>query len=220
MPYGTRAPKEIEHPSVGTTALPTCCFRYLAPVEPDAESRMHDRGPPSIPGLAAPTSCKSAGQSRWRRLLPYLRWINSLARRSGRRSRRRPTDSSASRLLSHPDLRTSALRETLITQQPNVYSVKHRFSGCSRHRYSPIRGAGHTGRWQRGRGRRPTPARIAHRIESAFMSNPDELLVDLCALVESEQSNQMSLTVVVGGAVITGRLAPEGVWRERVSRRS
>ncbi|MER7688814.1 hypothetical protein [Streptomyces sp. NPDC097610] len=49
------------------------------------------------------------------------------------------------------------------------------------------------------------------------MSNPDELLVDLGALVESEQSNQMSLTVVVGGAVITGRLAPEGVWRERVS---
>lgn len=49
------------------------------------------------------------------------------------------------------------------------------------------------------------------------MSNPDELLVDLCTLVESEQSNQMSLTVVVGGAVITGRLAPEGVWRERVS---
>jgi predicted Rdx family selenoprotein len=27
----------------------------------------------------------------------------------------------------------------------------------------------------------------------------------------------MSLTVVVGGAVITGRLAPEAVWRERVS---
>ncbi|MCX4462035.1 hypothetical protein ACFV8Z_30910 [Streptomyces sp. NPDC059837] len=49
------------------------------------------------------------------------------------------------------------------------------------------------------------------------MSNPDELLVDLCALVESEQSNQMSLTVVAGGAVITGRLAPEAVWRERVS---
>ncbi|MEU2738301.1 hypothetical protein ABZ656_23760 [Streptomyces sp. NPDC007095] len=49
------------------------------------------------------------------------------------------------------------------------------------------------------------------------MSNPDELLVDLCALVESEQSNQMSLTVVVGGTVITGRLAPEAVWRERVS---
>ncbi|BBC92161.1 hypothetical protein SRO_0985 [Streptomyces rochei] len=27
----------------------------------------------------------------------------------------------------------------------------------------------------------------------------------------------MSLTVVVGGAVITGRLAPEAVWRERVA---
>ncbi|MFG3582440.1 hypothetical protein [Streptomyces sp. NPDC047990] len=49
------------------------------------------------------------------------------------------------------------------------------------------------------------------------MSNPDELLVDLSAMVESGQSNQMSLTVVVGGAVITGRLAPEAVWRERVS---
>jgi hypothetical protein len=49
------------------------------------------------------------------------------------------------------------------------------------------------------------------------MTNPDRLLVDISALVESGQSNQMSLTVVVGGAVITGRLAPEAVWRERVS---
>ncbi|WP_327306257.1 hypothetical protein OG730_24450 [Streptomyces sp. NBC_01298] len=49
------------------------------------------------------------------------------------------------------------------------------------------------------------------------MSKPDELLVNLAALVESGQSNQMSLTVVTGGAVITGRLAPEAVWRERVS---
>jgi hypothetical protein len=49
------------------------------------------------------------------------------------------------------------------------------------------------------------------------MSNPDELLVALSAAVESERSNQMSLTVVVGGAVITGRLAPEAVWRERVA---
>ncbi|MBA4861024.1 hypothetical protein H1V43_06440 [Streptomyces sp. PSKA54] len=49
------------------------------------------------------------------------------------------------------------------------------------------------------------------------MPNADELLVAMCAMVESEQSNQMSLTVVVGGAVITGRLAPEAVWRERVS---
>ncbi|MFF4185173.1 hypothetical protein ACFYZ9_18420 [Streptomyces sp. NPDC001691] len=49
------------------------------------------------------------------------------------------------------------------------------------------------------------------------MSNPDELLVGISAMVESAQSNRMSLTVVVGGAVITGRLAPEAVWRERVS---
>ncbi|MFE9813396.1 hypothetical protein ACFYRN_42005 [Streptomyces sp. NPDC005227] len=49
------------------------------------------------------------------------------------------------------------------------------------------------------------------------MSKPDELLVDVAALVESGQSNQMSLTVVTGGAVITGRLAPEKVWRQRVS---
>ncbi|WP_406438400.1 hypothetical protein OHB00_27195 [Streptomyces sp. NBC_00631] len=49
------------------------------------------------------------------------------------------------------------------------------------------------------------------------MSNPDELLVAISAAVESEPSNQMSLTVVVGGAVITGRLAPEAVWRERVA---
>lgn len=49
------------------------------------------------------------------------------------------------------------------------------------------------------------------------MSNPDELLVAISAAVESERSNQMPLTVIVGGAVITGRLAPEAVWRERVA---
>ena len=49
------------------------------------------------------------------------------------------------------------------------------------------------------------------------MSKPDELLVDVATLVESGQSNQMSLTVVTGGAVITGRLAPEALWRQRVS---
>jgi hypothetical protein len=54
-------------------------------------------------------------------------------------------------------------------------------------------------------------------IKSVLMSNPDELLVAVAATVESAQSNQMSLTVVVGGAVITGRLAPEAVWRQRVA---
>ncbi|MDF6020858.1 hypothetical protein [Streptomyces sp. JH34] len=49
------------------------------------------------------------------------------------------------------------------------------------------------------------------------MSKPDELLVEVAALVESGHSNQMTLTVVAGGAVITGRLAPEAVWRQRVS---
>jgi hypothetical protein len=49
------------------------------------------------------------------------------------------------------------------------------------------------------------------------MSKPDELLVEVAALVESGQSNQMSLTVITGGAVITGRLAPEALWRQRVS---
>ncbi|MEV7181933.1 hypothetical protein [Kitasatospora sp. NPDC093679] len=49
------------------------------------------------------------------------------------------------------------------------------------------------------------------------MPNPDGLLVDIAALVESEHSNQMSLTVVVPGAVITGRLAPMALWQERVA---
>ncbi|MFJ8044059.1 hypothetical protein ACIRBX_26515 [Kitasatospora sp. NPDC096147] len=49
------------------------------------------------------------------------------------------------------------------------------------------------------------------------MSNPDALLVDIAAMVESEGSNQMPLTVVVPGAVITGRLAPESLWNERVA---
>ncbi|OEJ28477.1 hypothetical protein AR457_32425 [Streptomyces agglomeratus] len=49
------------------------------------------------------------------------------------------------------------------------------------------------------------------------MSNADHLLVDVAAMVESEHCNQMSLTVVAGGAVITGRLAPEAVWRQRVA---
>ncbi|MER6302029.1 hypothetical protein ABT247_21055 [Kitasatospora sp. NPDC001539] len=49
------------------------------------------------------------------------------------------------------------------------------------------------------------------------MSKPDALLVDIAAMVESEGSNQMPLTVVVPGAVITGRLAPERLWLERVA---
>ncbi|MFZ3555044.1 MULTISPECIES: hypothetical protein [unclassified Streptomyces] len=49
------------------------------------------------------------------------------------------------------------------------------------------------------------------------MSKPDELLVDIAALVESGHSTQMSLTVIACGAVITGRLAPESVWGQRVS---
>ncbi len=61
------------------------------------------------------------------------------------------------------------------------------------------------------------PVGPGRRIESSVMSKPDELLVNISAKVESENTNQMSLTVVVGGTVITGRLAPERVWRERVS---
>ncbi|EFE68254.1 conserved hypothetical protein [Streptomyces viridosporus ATCC 14672] len=49
------------------------------------------------------------------------------------------------------------------------------------------------------------------------MSHPDGLLVDIATMVEAEQDSQMSLTVVVPGAVITGRLAPEAMWRERVA---
>ncbi|MEU6098719.1 hypothetical protein [Streptomyces sp. NPDC047079] len=49
------------------------------------------------------------------------------------------------------------------------------------------------------------------------MSHPDELLVGIAAMVESQHSSRMSLTVVVPGAVITGRLAPEALWKERVA---
>ncbi|AJP04278.1 hypothetical protein TU94_25255 [Streptomyces cyaneogriseus subsp. noncyanogenus] len=49
------------------------------------------------------------------------------------------------------------------------------------------------------------------------MSDPDQLLVGIATMVEAEQTNQMSLTVVVGGAVITGRLAPQAAWKQRVS---
>ncbi|MFD7834153.1 hypothetical protein [Streptomyces sp. NPDC059761] len=49
------------------------------------------------------------------------------------------------------------------------------------------------------------------------MSKPDDLLVAIAAAVESQQTNQMSLTVLVHGAVITGRLAPERAWRRRVA---
>ncbi|GAA2447540.1 hypothetical protein [Streptomyces glaucus] len=49
------------------------------------------------------------------------------------------------------------------------------------------------------------------------MAHPDELLLAIAELVESEQSSQMSLTVVVPGAVITGRLAPEAMWKQRVA---
>ncbi|MER5782615.1 hypothetical protein ABT104_12940 [Streptomyces mobaraensis] len=49
------------------------------------------------------------------------------------------------------------------------------------------------------------------------MPKPDELIVRIAARVESGQNSRMSLTVVTGGAVITGRLAPEAMWRRRVS---
>ncbi|MFD9005303.1 hypothetical protein ACFV0T_30875 [Streptomyces sp. NPDC059582] len=49
------------------------------------------------------------------------------------------------------------------------------------------------------------------------MSHPDDLLVGIAAMVESEHNSRMSLTVVVPGAVITGRLAPESLWNERVA---
>lgn len=60
-------------------------------------------------------------------------------------------------------------------------------------------------------------SRAGRRIEFGLMVKPDELIVEIAALVESGQSSQMSLTVVTGGAVITGRLAPEAVWRQRVA---
>ncbi|MER6348236.1 hypothetical protein ACWC10_20035 [Streptomyces sp. NPDC001595] len=49
------------------------------------------------------------------------------------------------------------------------------------------------------------------------MSHSDGLLLGIAEMVESQHSSHMSLTVVVPGAVITGRLAPEALWRERVA---
>jgi hypothetical protein len=49
------------------------------------------------------------------------------------------------------------------------------------------------------------------------MKHPDDLLVAIAAMVESQHSSQMSLTVVIPGAVITGRLAPAALWKERVA---
>ncbi|WP_432133718.1 MULTISPECIES: hypothetical protein [unclassified Streptomyces] len=49
------------------------------------------------------------------------------------------------------------------------------------------------------------------------MKHPDELLVAIARMVESQHSSRMSLTVVTPGAVITGRLAPEALWKERVA---
>ncbi|MFJ4691048.1 hypothetical protein [Streptomyces sp. NPDC088766] len=49
------------------------------------------------------------------------------------------------------------------------------------------------------------------------MAHADDLLVDIAARVESEHNSRMSLTVVIPGAVITGRLAPETLWKQRVA---
>lgn len=49
------------------------------------------------------------------------------------------------------------------------------------------------------------------------MKRPDDLLVTIAAMVESQHSSRMSLTVVIPGAVLTGRLAPEALWKERVA---
>ncbi|MDQ0812851.1 hypothetical protein QFZ63_004565 [Streptomyces sp. B3I7] len=61
------------------------------------------------------------------------------------------------------------------------------------------------------------PARSGQYIECGLMPKPDELITGIAALVETGQSSRMSLTVVTGGAVLTGRLAPEAVWRQRVA---
>ncbi|MFD4571922.1 hypothetical protein ACFWNK_02700 [Streptomyces sp. NPDC058417] len=49
------------------------------------------------------------------------------------------------------------------------------------------------------------------------MAHADHLLVDIAERVESEHNSRMSLTVVIPGAVITGRLAPESLWKQRVA---
>ncbi|WP_458244859.1 hypothetical protein [Streptomyces sp. MAI_2237] len=49
------------------------------------------------------------------------------------------------------------------------------------------------------------------------MKHPDDLLRAIAAMVEAQHSSQMSLTVVTPGGVITGRLAPEALWKERVA---
>ncbi|MER5297689.1 hypothetical protein ABT382_37695 [Streptomyces pharetrae] len=49
------------------------------------------------------------------------------------------------------------------------------------------------------------------------MAHPDDLLLGIAEAVESQHSSRMSLTVVVPGAVITGRLAPEALWKQRVA---
>ncbi|MFE9020414.1 hypothetical protein ACFYNL_17885 [Streptomyces sp. NPDC007808] len=49
------------------------------------------------------------------------------------------------------------------------------------------------------------------------MKRPDHLLATIAAMVESQHTSRMSLTVVIPGAVITGRLAPEALWKERVA---
>ncbi|AIS02075.1 hypothetical protein [Streptomyces glaucescens] len=49
------------------------------------------------------------------------------------------------------------------------------------------------------------------------MAHPDDLLLGIAEAVESQHSSRMSLTVVVHGAVITGRLAPEALWKQRVA---
>ncbi|MCX5525434.1 hypothetical protein OG342_21695 [Streptomyces bobili] len=49
------------------------------------------------------------------------------------------------------------------------------------------------------------------------MAHADDLLADIAARVESEHNSRMSLTVVIPGAVITGRLAPETLWKQRVA---
>lgn len=64
---------------------------------------------------------------------------------------------------------------------------------------------------------RRLPAGSLGPVHCGLMPKPDELIVDIAALVESGRSSRMSLTVVTDGAVITGRLAPEAVWRQRVS---
>lgn len=129
MPYGTRAPKEIEH---HLSALPLC-RPVVSATWPCEGAGMRVRGCVTgdhLPfrGLAAPDLVQ-VGRAIPMASAPSVPPLDQLTCQAKRPAVSSPSYGQLGFETPQPPRPANfcTTRETLITQQPNVYSVKHRF---------------------------------------------------------------------------------------------